>query len=175
MLIGSPAPFSETRRGEDRALKNALGTSPLLGGEQGLRPFSPHPFLRGGRSASLRYDAAERFRLTKSIPPPQNRTSQRRCAPMMIAEAEIVDRFQIKSVIAFLKIRIRRHRLSFSVMDWTVEAPHEGLRIFVPRRQESFNNSGPSDPPRYGKLRVGWLYHPRRRTIALPSSANWNW
>jgi len=42
----------------------------------------------------------------KSITSPENHTSQRRFAPMVIAEAEIVDRFQMKSMIAFLEIRI---------------------------------------------------------------------
>jgi hypothetical protein len=43
--------------------------------------------------------------LTKSITSPQNQESQRRYAPMVIAEGEIADRFQMKSVIVFVKIR----------------------------------------------------------------------
>jgi hypothetical protein len=46
--------------------------------------------------------------LTKSITSHENQKSQRRSAPMMIAEDEIADRFQMKSVIVFLKIRTRR-------------------------------------------------------------------
>jgi len=43
--------------------------------------------------------------LTKTITSPENQTSQRRFAPIVIAEGEIVDRFQMKSVIVFVKIR----------------------------------------------------------------------
>jgi hypothetical protein len=43
--------------------------------------------------------------LTKSITSPDNHGSQRRFAPIVIAEAAIVDRFQMKSMIVFLKIR----------------------------------------------------------------------
>jgi len=43
--------------------------------------------------------------LTKTITSPENQTSQRRFAPKVIGEAEIADRFHLKSVIVFLKIR----------------------------------------------------------------------
>jgi hypothetical protein len=57
-------------------LKSTLGASPLLNGERGCRPCP----------------------LARQWP------FRRRFAPILIAEAAIVDRFQMKSVIAFLKI-----------------------------------------------------------------------
>lgn len=77
----------------------------------GLPPLSPHPFSRIGRPASLRSDGLEdEYCLTKSITSPENQTSQRRFAPMVIAEGEIVDRFQLETVIVFMKIRNKCQR-----------------------------------------------------------------
>jgi hypothetical protein len=44
--------------------------------------------------------------LTKSITSSDNLYIQRRCAPRVIGELEIADRFQMKSPIDFVKIRI---------------------------------------------------------------------
>jgi len=42
--------------------------------------------------------------LTKSITSSDNLNIQRRCAPIVIGELEIADRFQMKSVIDFVKL-----------------------------------------------------------------------
>jgi len=44
--------------------------------------------------------------LTKSITSSDNLNIQRRCAPIVIGELEIADRFQMKSVIDFVKLGI---------------------------------------------------------------------
>jgi len=71
----------------------------------GLLPLSPHPFSRCGRSASLRSDRRERNLLDEIDHFTGESESQRRSAPMVIAEGENVDRFQMKSVIGFAGIR----------------------------------------------------------------------
>src|SRR5262245_8777705 len=42
-------------------------------------------------------------------------------------------------------------------------------------RLSKMYGSMPGDPPRCGRPHDGLLYHPVRRTIARPDSANWNW
>jgi len=47
--------------------------------------------------------------LTKSITSSDNLNIQRRCAPIVIGELEIADRFQMKSVIDFVKLGTITH------------------------------------------------------------------
>jgi len=70
-----------------------------------LPPLSPHPFLR---ASVLRRDApigANGNPLDEIDHFTGESESQRRFAPMVIAKDEIVDRFQLKSVIVPVKIR----------------------------------------------------------------------
>ena len=64
----------------------------------------PGPLSSHDRSASLR-SKDSRKPLTKSINSSDNRSSQRRFAPIAINHPEIADRFHLRSVIVFVKIR----------------------------------------------------------------------
>lgn len=79
----------------------------MLTGNGAAAPF-PVPLSPRERSASLRSDRSEWNSLDEIDRFTGESKSQRRFAPMVIAEDEIVDRFQLKSVIVPVKIRTCR-------------------------------------------------------------------
>ena len=99
----------------------------IADGERGSPPLSPRPFLRTSVLRRFAPIGASGISLDEIDHFNGESESQRRFAPMVIAEDEIVDRFQLKSVIVPVKIRNRPSNVRHGVATIAVVTAHQPL------------------------------------------------
>jgi len=99
----------------------------IADGERGSPPLSPRPFLRTSVLRRFAPIGASGISLDEIDHFNGESESQRRFAPMVIDEDEIVDRFQLKSVIVPVKIRNRPSNVRHGVATIAVVTAHQPL------------------------------------------------